>query len=84
MLEFLRWTLEFLRRNSNVQRRNSNVGFLISAQIFDKFDDFSMYIVPMNDDKLIEIIKIIKLGKNLGRNEKTHVGIPMLDIGILT
>ena len=83
-LEFLCWTLEFLRWNSNVQRRNSNVGFLISAQIFDKFDDFSMYIVPMNDDKLIEIIKIIKLGKNLGRNEKTHVGIPTLDIGILT
>ena len=43
-----------------------------------------MYVVPMNDDKLIEIIKIIKLGKNLGRNEKTQVGIPMLDIGILT
>ena len=76
--------MEFLRQNSNVQRRNSYVGFLISAQIFDKFDEFSMYIVPMNDDKLIEIIKIIKLGKNLGRNEKTHVGIPMLDIGILT
>ena len=52
------------------------MGFLISAQIFDKFDDFSMYIVPMNDDKLIVIIKIIKLGKNLGRNKKTHVGIP--------
>ena len=75
-LEYLCWTLEFLRRNSNVQRRNSNVGFLISAQIFDKFDDFSMHIVPMNDDKLIVIIKIIKLGKNLGRNEKTHIGIP--------
>ena len=56
------------------------MGFLISAQIFDKFDDFSMYIVPMNDDKLIEIIKIIKLGKNLGRNEKTQVGISKLDI----
>ena len=70
--EFLRWSW------------NSNVGFLISAQIFDKFDDFSMYVVPMNDDKLIEIIKIIKLGKNLGRNEKTHVGIPTLDIGIPT
>ena len=27
---------------------------------------------------------IIKLGKNLGRNEKTHVGIPRLDIGIPT
>ena len=49
-----------------------------------QFDDFWMYNVPMNDDKLIEIIKIIKLGKNLGRNEKTHVGIPMLDIGIPT
>ena len=60
------------------------MGFIISAQIFAKFDDFSMYIVPMNDDKLIEIIKIIKLGKNLGRNEKNHVGIPMLDIRILT
>ena len=43
-----------------------------------------MYIEPMNDDKLIEIIKIIKLGKNKGRNEKTHVGIPTLDIGIPT
>ena len=84
MLEFLCWTLEFLPRNSNVQRRNSNVGFLISAHIFDKFDDFSMYIVPMNDNKIFEIIKIIKLGKNLGRNEKTHVGIPTLDIGIPT
>ena len=83
-LEFLRWTLEFLRWNSNVQRKNSNLGFLISAQISDKFDDFSMYIIPMNDDKLIVITKIIKLGKNLGRNEKTHVGIPTLDIGILT
>ena len=40
MLEYLRWTLEFLHRNSNVQRRNSNVGFIISAQIFAKFDDF--------------------------------------------
>ena len=39
---------------------------------------FSMYIVPMNDDKFIEIIKIIKLGKNLGRNEKIHVGLPTL------
>ena len=83
-LEFLCWTLEFRHRNSNVQHRYSNVGFLISAQIFDKFDDFSMHIVPMNDDKLIVIIKIIKLGKNLGRNEKTHVGIPTLDIGIPT
>ena len=70
--EFLRWSW------------NSNVGFLISAHIFDKFDDFSMYVVPMNDDKLIDIIKIIKLGKNLGRNEKTHIGIPTLDIGIPT
>ena len=64
------------------------MGFLISAQIFDIFDDFSMYIVPMNNDELIEIIEIIKLGKNLGRNlgrnEKTHVGIPTLDIGIPT
>ena len=54
----------------------SNVGipmqvFSFLPRFFDKFDDFSMYIVPMNDDKLIEIIKIIKLGKNLGRNEKT-------------
>ena len=84
MLEYLCWTLEFLCRNSNVQCRNSNVGFFISAQIFAKFDDFSMYFVPKNDDKFIQIIKIIKLGKNLGRNEKTHVGIPMLDIGIPT
>ena len=30
----------------------------------------------MNDDKLIEIITIIKLGKNLSRNEKPNVGIP--------
>ena len=76
--------LEFLCRNSNVQCKNSNVGFFISAQIFAKFDDFSMYIVPMNDDKFIKIIKFIKLGKNLGRNEKTHVGIPTLDIEIPT
>ena len=82
MLEYLCWTLEFLRRNSNDQRRYSNVGVFISAQICAKFDDFSMYIVPINDDELIQIIKIIKLGKNLGRNEKTHVGIPTLDIGI--
>ena len=74
-LEYLCWTLEFLCRNSNVQCRNSNVGFFISAKIFAKFDDFSMYIVPINDDKFIQIIKIIKLGKNLGRNEKTHIGI---------
>ena len=60
------------------------MGFLISAQIFDKFDDFSMHIVPIKDDKFIQIIKIIKLGKNLGRKEKTHVGIPTLDIGIPT
>ena len=39
-----------------------------------------MYIVQMNDDELIAILKIIKLGKNLGRNEKIHVGIPKLDI----
>ena len=43
-----------------------------------------MYSAPENDDKFIQIIKIIKLGKNLGRNEKTHVGIPTLDIGIPT
>ena len=43
-----------------------------------------MYIVPVNDDQFIQIIKIIKLGKNLGRNEKTHIGIPTLDIGIPT
>ena len=60
------------------------MGFFISAQIFAKIDDFSMYIVPINDDKLIKIIKIIKLSKNLGRNEKTQVGIPRLDIGIPT
>ena len=41
-----------------------------------------MYSAPENDDKFIQIIKIIKLGKNLGRNEKTYVGIPTLDIGI--
>ena len=67
----------------------SNVGiptwvFLISAQIFAKFDDFSMYIVPINDDKFIQIIKIIKFGENLGRNEKTQVEMPTLDIGIPT
>ena len=60
------------------------MGFLISAQIFDKFDDFSMHIVPMNDDKFIQIIKIIRSGKNLCRNEKTYFGIPTLDIGIPT
>ena len=60
------------------------MGFLISAQIFAKFDDFAMYIVPLNDDKFIQIIKIVKLGKNLGRNEKTHIGIPTSDIGIPT
>ena len=60
------------------------MGFFISAQIFAKFDDFSMYIVPINDDKFIQIIKIIKLGKDLGRNMKTHIGILTLDIGIPT
>ena len=84
MLEYLCGTLEYLCRNSNVQRRYSDVGFFIAAQIFAKFDDFSMYIVPVNDDKFIKIRKIIKLGKNLGRNEKTQVGIPTLDIGIPT
>ena len=43
-----------------------------------------MYSAPENDDKFIQIIKIIKFGENLGRNEKTHFGIPMLDIGIPT
>ena len=62
-LEYLCWTLEFLRWNSNVQRRNSNVGFLISAQIFAKFDDFSMYIVPINDDIYNPIIKSSNLAK---------------------
>ena len=60
------------------------MGFFISAQIFAKFDVFSIYIVPINDDKFIQIIKNIKLGKNLGRNERTPVGIPTLDIGIPT
>ena len=60
------------------------MGFFISAQIFAKFDDLSMYFVTINDDKFIQIIKIIKLDKNLGRNEKTHIGIPTLDIGIPT
>ena len=60
------------------------MGFFISAQIFAKFDDFSMYIVPINDDKFIQIIKIIKIGENLSRNEKTQVGMPTLDIGIPT
>ena len=58
------------------------MGFFISAQILAKFDDFSMYIAPIDYDKYNPIIKIIKFGKNLGRNEKTHVGIPMLDKGI--
>ena len=73
--ENLGWTW-----NTYVGHWNSNVGFLI----FAKFDNFSMYIVPINDDKFFQIIKIIKLGKNMGRNEKTHVGIPTLDIGIPT
>ena len=60
------------------------MGFFISAKIFAKFDDFSMYIVTINDDKFIQILKIIKFGKNLGRNENSHVGIPTLDIGIPT
>ena len=34
-----------------------------------------MYFVTINDDKFIQIIKTIKLGKNLGRDEKTHLGI---------
>ena len=50
----------------------------------DNFAHFSMYIVPINDDKFIQIIEIINLGKNMGRNEKTHIGILMLDIGIPT
>ena len=67
----------------------SNVGipmwvFSFLPRFFHKFDDFSMYIVPINDDKFIPIIKITKLGKNLGRNEKTYVGIPTLDFGIPT
>ena len=41
-----------------------------------------MYIVPINDDKFVQIIKIIKLGKNLGRNEKTHIGHWNYYIGI--
>ena len=44
----------------------------------------SMYIVPINDDKFFQVIKIIKLGKNLCRNEKTYVGILLLDIEIPT
>ena len=60
------------------------MGFSFLPRFFAKFDDFSMYSVSENDDKFIQIIKIIKLGKNLGRNEKTHDGIPMLDIGIPT
>ena len=83
-LEFLRWTLEFQRGNSNVQRRNSKVGFFISAQIFSKFDDF----YNLNEFVIIYWYnihwKIIKFGKNLERNEKTHVGIPRLDIEIPT
>ena len=81
-----RLDLEYQRWNTYVGHWNSYVGIqiLISAQIFDKFDDFSMHIVPMNDDELIVIKKIVKLGKILGRNEKTHVGIPTLDIGIPT
>ena len=48
-----------------------------------------MYIVPIYDDKFIQIIKIIKFGKNLGRNEKptleTYIGnLLMLDIGMPT
>ena len=76
--------LEYPRWNAYVQHRYSNEGFLISSHIFANFNDFSMYIVPINDDKFIQIIKIIKFGENLGRNEKTHFGIPTLDIGIPT
>ena len=48
-----------------------------------------MYIVPINDDKFFQVIKIIKLGKNLCRNLEnlcwntfvghwnSYVGIPM-------
>ena len=39
------------------------MGFFISAKIFAKFDDFSMYIVPINDDKFIQIIKTSNLEK---------------------
>ena len=63
----------------------SNVGIpMWDFSFLPKYDDFSMYIVLINDDKFIQIIKIIKSGKNLGRNEKTHIGIPTLDIGIPT
>ena len=45
---------------------------------------FHILIVPMNDDKFFQVIKIIKLGKNLCRNEKSYVGILLLDIRIPT
>ena len=77
-------TVEFKTVTMNMIMNPTKCVFFISAQIFAKFDDFSMYIEPLNDDKFIQIIKIIKLGKNLGRNEKSNVGIPMLDIGIPT
>ena len=55
--------LEYPHWNAYVQHRYSNEGFLISSHIFANFNDFSMYIVPINDDIYNPIIKSSNLAK---------------------
>ena len=85
-----RLELENPRRNTYVGHWNSYVGIPMSnvgipTWVFSFLPRFLPNLMIFQCILYqIQIIKIIKLGKNLGRNEKTHVGIPTLDIGIST
>ena len=83
-LEYLCWTLEFQRRNSNVQRRYSNMGFLISAQIFGKFDDFSMHISRFPSLRIPRLDLEYPRWNTYVGHWNSYVGIPMSNIGIPT
>ena len=60
----------------------SNVGIpMWDFSFLPKYDDFSMYIVLINDDKFIQMIKI---WAEMRKPTLEFVGIPTLDIGIPT
>ena len=57
-MEYQRWNTYVGHLNSYLGITMSKVGiqtwvFLFLPRIFAKFDDFSVYIVPINDDKFI-------------------------------
>ena len=86
-LENPRWNSYVGHWNSYVRIPMSNIG--IPTWVFSFLPRFlpnlMIFIISINLSSFIGTIYIEKLSnfvKNLGRNEKTHIGIPTLDIGI--